>query len=134
VVQETKKATDFSVASIYTAGALLDFTVQCVPPHELVVLLQFKLSGCVLLVLERGVPAHSGDTTVLLLCALDGDNHPCVRLLSHGYLSRAILCAGCVEKWSAPMRPLGPCQAHRAFRFGMILGFLGVVVVDGEIP
>ena len=54
---------------------LLDFAVQSVPPKELVVLLQFKLSGGVLLVLEAGVPAHTGDTAVFLLSTFEGDDH-----------------------------------------------------------
>ena len=54
---------------------LLDFPVQGMPAKKLVVLLQFKLSGGVLLVLEAGVPAHAGDTAAFLLGTFEGDDH-----------------------------------------------------------
>ena len=72
--------------------------MKCVPSKELIVLHEFQFRGRVFLVFVCGVAAHSGDAAVFLFGTFDGDDHPSTFcLLSHGFLFRAILCAGCVE-------------------------------------
>ena len=79
-------------------GCLLDFAVQCVTPQKLVVFHEFKLCRCVFLIFVGRVATHAGYTTVLLLCALDRNDHACAFcFLSHVCLFRAILCAVCLE-------------------------------------
>ncbi len=66
---------------------LFNLAVQGVPTKELVVLLQLKLSGGVLFILEAGVPAHAGDAAVFLLGTLEGDDHSsALCLLGHVFL------------------------------------------------
>ena len=91
-------------------GRLLDFAVQGVAPQKLVVFHEFKLCGCVFLVFVGRVATHAGYTTVLLLCALDRNDHACAFcFLSHVCLFRAILCAGFVESGAQDTSVRGCC-------------------------
>ena len=72
--------------------------MQGVLAHELVVLLELKLTWGIALVLVGCVATHSWDSTVFLLCAFDSDDHSsALCFLSHAYLFHARIFARVVD-------------------------------------